>query len=229
MIGLLSHACKVVRAGRSFLRRLINLSTVPKHLAHFVRLNAESRWDIEWWVQYCESWNGIRMMHAGNTETPVATVTSDASGSWGCGAYSGWSWFMLRSISESHITVKELVPVVISAAIWGHTWQGNSEQIHCDNMAVVSTVNQGTSKNQEVMHLISFLAFIAGKLDFHIEATHIRGADNDALSQNNLPLFQSLYPQADPEVHPIPESLIDILILSKQDWTELWSSTFKMD
>ena len=151
LIGLLSHACKVVRAGRSFLRRLIDLSTIPKHLDHFVRLNAESRSDIEWWVQYCESWNGIQMMHAGNSGTPVATVTSDASGSWGCGAYSGSSWFMLKwvgSISESHITVKELVPVVISAAIWGHTWQGKSEQIHCDNMAVVSIVNQGTSKRE---------------------------------------------------------------------------------
>ena len=78
------------------------------------------------------------MMHAAKGGTPVATVLSDASGSWGCGAYSGSSWFMLKwvgSISESHITVKELVPVVISAAIWGHIWQGKSVQVHCDNMA----------------------------------------------------------------------------------------------
>ena len=32
LIGLLSHACKAVRAGRSFLRRLIDLSTIAKHL-----------------------------------------------------------------------------------------------------------------------------------------------------------------------------------------------------
>ena len=31
LIGSLSHACKAVRAGRSFLRRLIDLSTVAKH------------------------------------------------------------------------------------------------------------------------------------------------------------------------------------------------------
>ena len=39
LIGLLSHACKVVRSGRSFLRRLIDLSTIPMHLEHYVRLN----------------------------------------------------------------------------------------------------------------------------------------------------------------------------------------------
>ena len=47
------------------------------------------------------------------------------------------------SISESHNTVKELVPVVISAAIWGHTWQGKSVQIHCDNIAVVIICQSG--------------------------------------------------------------------------------------
>ena len=81
LIGLLSHACKVVRAGRSFLRRLIDLSTVPKHPDHFVRLNEDSRSDIEWWVQYCESWNGIQMMHTCTKDgvPPSAILTSDAS------------------------------------------------------------------------------------------------------------------------------------------------------
>ena len=40
LIGILSHACKTVRAGRSFLRRLIDLSTEVKQLNRFVRLNA---------------------------------------------------------------------------------------------------------------------------------------------------------------------------------------------
>ena len=46
LIGSLSHACKAVRAGRSFLRRLIDLSTTVKHLNHFVRLGASARSDI---------------------------------------------------------------------------------------------------------------------------------------------------------------------------------------
>ena len=60
LIGLLSHAC---RSGRSFLCRLIDLSTVPKHLEHYVRLNVEARTDIEWWAWYSQIWNGVSMMH----------------------------------------------------------------------------------------------------------------------------------------------------------------------
>ena len=39
LIGVLSHACKVIKAGRSLVRRLIDLSKVVKYPDHFVRLN----------------------------------------------------------------------------------------------------------------------------------------------------------------------------------------------
>ena len=49
LIGLLSHACKVVRAGRTFLCRLIDLSMVTKCLDHHLCLNLSAQADIEWW------------------------------------------------------------------------------------------------------------------------------------------------------------------------------------
>ena len=82
-------ACKAVRAGRSFLRRLIDLSMIPHHLDHYVHLSMDARSDIEWWAQYVESWNGIQMMRAIKGAAPAAVMTSDASGGWGCGAYAG--------------------------------------------------------------------------------------------------------------------------------------------
>ena len=54
LLGLLNHACKAVRAGRAFLRRLIDVSTRAKQLDHFIRLNEEARSDIEWWHRFAE-------------------------------------------------------------------------------------------------------------------------------------------------------------------------------
>ena len=79
LIGALSHASKAIRAGRAFLRRLIDLSTVVKHLDHFVRLSLNARADIEWWYCYSASWNGVSMMLAVNKANPQITLTSDAS------------------------------------------------------------------------------------------------------------------------------------------------------
>lgn len=62
LIGLLNHACKVVRSGRSFLRRMIDLL----HAVHYppnskipIRLNAGFRADLAWWQEFVVEWNGI--------------------------------------------------------------------------------------------------------------------------------------------------------------------------
>ena len=62
LIGTLQHACRVVPPGRSFLRRMIDLSKVAKQLYHHVRLNAEFRSDLEWWVTFLPGWNGVEML-----------------------------------------------------------------------------------------------------------------------------------------------------------------------
>ena len=60
IIGVLSHACKVVRPGRTFLRRLIDLSVaVISKPDHFIRLNQSARSDLEWWFQFLAQWNGV--------------------------------------------------------------------------------------------------------------------------------------------------------------------------
>lgn len=64
--------------------------------------------------------------------------------------------------------------------------------VQCDNIAVVSIINQGSSKSKEATHLVRCLAFLAGKFEFHMVARHIKGSHNilaDALSRNNAILF----------------------------------------
>ena len=237
LVGSLSHACKVVRYGRSFLRRLINLGKLAKKPRHFFRLNREARSDIEWWHQFAATWNGVSMLLPQRQANPDVTVTSDASGKWGCGAFCGACWFQLQWVTgqeQSHITVKELIPIVIAAAVWGRAWSGRSVQAWCDNSAAVAGVNWGDSAAPEVSHLLRCLAFIKAKWQFTLRASHIRGVNNelaDALSRNNATSFFANYPQAHPAPTPLPQELLDLLIIAKPDWTQpawtsLWSATF---
>ena len=59
------------------------------------RLDCEARADIEWWHVFAAGWNGTAMMGAGLGISCQVTITSDASGNWGCGAYSERQWYML--------------------------------------------------------------------------------------------------------------------------------------
>ena len=84
LIGVLHHATKVIHAGRSFMRRAIALFSVVKKDCHHIRLSTDFRSDMMWWKVFASSCNGCSAytLTGGND----STVTSDVSGSWGCGA-----------------------------------------------------------------------------------------------------------------------------------------------
>jgi len=178
LIGILAHASKVVHASRVFLRRLIDLSTTVCKPEFFIRLNVEARSDIEWWYQFAANWNGISILGS-IVETPAqATLTSDASGNWGCGAYQDTSWFQLEwagAIYRAHISVKELVPIVIATAIWGHRWIGRTVKVFSDNSSTVAAINNHTSRHQATTHMLRCLTFFLAKWQCRLVAEHLPG------------------------------------------------------
>lgn len=172
------------------------------------------------------------MMQPSRRQNPNVILTSDASGSWGCGAYYNslclWLQYPWSSLTiDYHITAKELLPIVFAAAIWAKEWANKSVLCRCDNQAVVHT---GTNRDPIAMGLMRCLYFIAAKFNLLISAVHLAGTANglaDALSRNNLPAFISNYPQASPRATPVPEALVNLLVGTKPDWTSPhWSSTF---
>ena len=155
LIGSLSHACKAIRAGRPFLRRMIDLSMTAKRMDHFIRLNAEAKADIEWWYQLIGPWNGVSLLSAAAIQPPAATIYSDGSGSWGCGAVCGISWFQLQwdpNSASHHVSIKELTPIAIATAIWGPKFWGKTILIKSGNTAAVAAINNQSSPIKEMAH-----------------------------------------------------------------------------
>lgn len=88
LIGKLSHAAKIIIPGRIFLRCMIDTAHKAKQLDHWVHLTADFRSDLAWWCCFMKSWNGRAMMQVlANTQPPLATILTNASRSWGCGAF----------------------------------------------------------------------------------------------------------------------------------------------
>ena len=241
LIGQLQHACCVVQPGRTFLRRMIDLSTTAKKRHHRIRLNRGFRSDLCWWAYFLSKWNGVSMM-TGVVRGPVyETITSDASGSWGCGAYTlSGEWFQLkwpRRWNNYHITVKELLPIVLAVAIWGKRWQGRSVQCRCDNAAVVAVLRSGWCKNRDAMHLLRGLHFFLAAHQIRLISEHIKGVRNrlaDALSRNNHDMFLSELPYAQQVPTTIPRTLRQLLVDHQVDWMsrawrDLLSSTLIKD
>ena len=221
LLGHLSHAATVTVQGRTFLRQLFKLLSLDRAPYHSIRLNAGARADLLWWETFLQGWNGTSFFP---TPTPSTEVISDASGSFGCGAFSlSHGWFQLEWPSNWHpisIAAKEMVPIVIAAALWGRHWKQSCICFRSDNQAVVDILRSRTSKDQLLMHLLRCLVFYAAFYGFQFTAEHVPGVLNlaaDAISRNNIPLFLSLTPQVPPRA-AVPLSVRELLVSRRPNW-----------
>ena len=225
LIGHLQHAAKVVKPGRTFVRRMIDLATTAKELHHHIRLNRGFQSDLLWWATFLQEWNGVGMLPTITHLPPNQSITSDASGTWGCAAFWDTCWFALPwegTWEDVHITMKELLPIVLACTIWGKHWKGQRLVCYSDNAAVVAIINSGSSKNPLAMHLMRSLFFVSAHYKFTVSARFLPGSSNqlaDALSRNNIDRFLSLRPQASRIPTPIPQELLQMLLHNQPDWT----------
>lgn len=107
LIGLLNFACAVVPPGRTFLRRIINLTRGIQKPHHHRHLDKESRGDLKAWSIFFPS--GVE-----HTSHSLHLFT-DASylGYWGV---FGTKWFygtFAEHWLDYHISVREFFPIVV--------------------------------------------------------------------------------------------------------------------
>ena len=122
------------------------------------------------------------------------------------------------------IAVKELLPIVLAAAVWGRRWRHGRVLFCSDNQAVVAALSSRTARDGALMHLLRCLE---AHFEFDHRVEHVAGVTNtaaDALSRDRLPTFRSLVPQAELNPTAIPEPLLELLSNRKLTWIwkDLW-------
>ena len=231
LLGRLSHAAFAIRPGRLFLRQLFALLPHAPQPYHHIRFNLSTRADLSWWAFLLREWNGVSLFPA---SSPSIHVFSDASGSYGCGAFvPDVAYFSLRwppHWAEIDISIKELAPLVIACAIWGPTWSGQHVLFHVDNLAVVQVVQRLNARDPYLCHFLRCLYLYSAFFNFEFSATHIPGTENvaaDALSRGYYSLFHFLQPQVHEQV--VPLLLVTLFLLFLPDWNcPAWTAQFRL-
>ena len=188
-----------------------------RELHFYTRLNASFRSDVCWWHTFLGSWNGFSLLRWIDSSSYDVSIQTDASGPWGCGALFDKKWLQWQwppSWSTVGIMAKELVPLLLSCAVWGPALSRRNVLFECDNSSVVAAVNKGSAKEAVVMHLLRCLWFFVAYYDITIIAKHIPGVANssaDHLSRCHMSLFFCSNPQADPAPAQLPTALLSII------------------
>ena len=211
LIGKLSFCCKVLPAGRIFLRRMIDLSNTVRHLHYRISLNAEAKLDLQWWLDLLPTWSGKSLiLNTRWTPSPAKNLYTDASGLHGWGAYWDGRWIQSHwshAQSKMDITWKELFAIVVAVHTWGHFWSRQKILFHCDNQAVVDIWDRGSTRAPHIMGLVRLLYFCASSYNINVCVIHIPGVCNDiadCLSRLQMEKFRKLSPTAMPKPDHIP-------------------------
>ena len=230
LLGHLAHAAIVVRPGRTFLHQLFTLLSMVAKPHHYVHLNQSVRGDIAWWAALFQHWDGSSLFPL---RLPSVHIFSDASGAVGCGAFnSHGSWFQILWPTDweaTEIAVKEMLPVVVAAAIWGDQWAGYHVCFHIDDTAAVAVVQSRSAREPRLAQLLRCLFFYAAVYEFEYSAVHVPGRENEAadvISRNNVSTFSSLYPQVHCSQVPLP--VLNLLVHRQADWgSATWTALFQ--
>ena len=156
----MNFATRVIIPGRSFVSYIIELSTSVKELHYYVHLNKECLVDLQFWLRFLESWNGINMFYDNSyTSNYNMELYTDASSTKDYGGYFQGKWFSsswpndISSPKDKHLSMAflELYPIVVASLLWGSEWKCEKIFCWCDNEATVAIVRKGRSKSIEIM------------------------------------------------------------------------------
>ena len=139
LIGKLAFAARIVKPGRLFLRRLIDLSTKVDGLNKYITLNAEARADIAWWLDFIPTWSGSAFIQHSPVTGDSLSLYSDASGI-GFGAYFDTHWFAIpwpQQYRGYDIGFRELFAITAAIFTWGDDLAGKQILFFTDNKNAV--------------------------------------------------------------------------------------------
>jgi hypothetical protein len=188
LAGKLNWASSVVRGGRSYLRRILDVMKPLKSSRHKVKMSSELKDDLVWWRSFLRVFNGKRFLVQDKVTHLVWTDACIKAG----GMYYKGDWQYVQWTKDfpqwkmSHINVKETAMIWVAAKRWAPSWQDGNVVIFSDNQVAVRCINKGTSRNPLIMSIIRDLFWLSVVYNVNIECRFLPGKDNclaDAISR----------------------------------------------
>ena len=199
-IEFLNFACKVIRPGRTFLRRIYDKCSGALLPPHYIKIDQEARIDLKAWSHFLSEYNGVSLLLKTEWLSSSKLKIQIEASNLGFAAIFDNEWLMGEfTIKERllNITVREFYPIAVAIDVWPECFRNKFVLFFCDNEAVVHIINNQTSKDKKIMSVLRFLVIQCMKHNVVFRAKHVPGRDNqlaDCLSRLQVNRAHKLYP-----------------------------------
>ena len=200
LCGILAHASKVIRGGRVFSRRIIDmLKDLPPGNPR-VRITEDFLLDLEWWRQFSVDFNGkAHLIHNNFGQGPELFTDACLKGygfAWGCQWQAGAfetncipidipyvdtthnHWLNVPICDDVSIKYLELVAIFLAVQRFANVWRDQHVLCYTDNTQAMSAVNRGTSVSKDSMCVIRQIFWICARYNIYLSAKHVAGEVN---------------------------------------------------
>lgn len=165
LLGLLNYATGCIVPGRTFLRRLYDL-TIDITCPHYkICLTNDARDDLAAWLLFMQSFNGRCMfLYDDWRPSDMVRLYTDTASTIGCAGVFGENWFAVRwplEFQNYHINVLELFPIVVAVEIWRDNMANHKVLVLSGGEATVHVINNMTSQDKIIMRFVRRLVVAA--------------------------------------------------------------------
>ena len=152
LAGSLNWACQVVRGGRFFLRRILDVMSSLKQATHKCKINKAFYEDVEWWLNYLHKFNGS-LYYKYDSNIVIHTDACIEGGGMFCnGMWKYVNWKLdVPGTEELHINYKEVLTAILSIEHFAPLFPNSNVTIVTDSTAAKGILNKGRCRNSFVM------------------------------------------------------------------------------
>ena len=179
------------------MRCLIDLTHGIRLSHHLIKLNCESKEDLNVWLTFLAKYNGRSFFIEERWANPQQlNLFTNAAGGVGFGAIFGSEYchgLWPDSWQHQNIAILEFYPIVLSLCLWGHRMANRSVLFFTDNKALVYVINKQSCKDKTLMQFVRKLVLVCLQNNILFKAKHITGTYNrlaDLLSRFQVPTFK---------------------------------------
>ena len=174
LLGHLLYLHKCIEPSRLFVNRILQVLRSCPQVGH-IKLNDAFFRDIQWFRSFMHSFNGITKIHEHSKDGKDLYVDA---------CLTGIDAFVDGQVYHSEIphcyrlslTIVhfEMLNVMVVLRLWGGSWKNSSVTVHCDNAAVMSVLNSGSSRDPFLAAIARTLWLIKAQYNIKLIVKHIR-------------------------------------------------------
>ena len=183
LLGKLNFVASCVRSSRIFISRLLQwLRCLYKGNCKEYQIPEYVKKDLLWWDTFLPLYNGISMMIMEEWSEPDEIFSCDSC-LFSCGGFWQGSYFHVKFPDEIldkqyHITILEMLTILVSLKLWSRHFKGKRIQIFCDNLPVCTLITSGKTNCSILQCCLRELAFITAMNEFQVRPIHLDSRSN---------------------------------------------------